>query len=68
MKNFEATVSDDETSEIIFTAQVYAEDAGEAHNKVNAYLQSIGRNDLVIIGPLLIEIGARQLTDVPLLR
>ena len=60
MKNYHATVHDEETNEIIFGAQVYAETSGEAHNKVAKHLTENGKSDVAKIGAVLMEIGHRQ--------
>jgi len=67
MKNYHATVHDEKTNKIIFEAQVYANDPGEAHNKIAQYLVSIGKSDIAEIGAMLMEIGHRRIQDIPLI-
>lgn len=67
MKNYHATVHDEKTNKIIFEAQVYANDAGEAHTKIEKYLHSVGKDDVAKLGAMLIEIGNRRIADIPLI-
>lgn len=67
MKNFHATVHADGTSEVIFEANVSANDAGEAHEKIRQHLFSIGKNDLMNNLRALIEIERRCNPNLPLI-
>ena len=67
MKTYHATVHSEKTNEIIFEAQVYAIDAEEAHTKIEMYLHSVGKDDIAKLGAILMEIGNRRMTDIPLI-
>jgi len=67
MKNYHATVHDKKTNEIIFETQVYANTEGEAHEKINNYLISIGKPEIAALGAMLMEIGDRRMTGIPIL-
>ena len=68
MKNYHATVHDPKTDKIIFEAQVYAENAGSAHDKIAKYLVSIGKPEIAALGAILMEIGDRHMTGVPVIQ
>jgi len=67
MKNYHATVHHPKTNKIIFEAQVYANDPGDAHAKIEKYLTSIGKDDIAKLGAILMEIGSRRMTGIPLI-
>jgi hypothetical protein len=67
MKNFHATVHSDETNEVIFEANVSANDKGEAHEKVRQHLFKTGKANLLNNLRALSEIDRRCNPDLPLI-
>lgn len=67
MKNFHATVHDDETNEIPFEANVIAADTGAAHEKIRQHLLSIGKANLMNNLRVLLEIDHQSNPDLPLI-
>lgn len=64
MKNYHAVVHDKETNDIIFEAQVQANNPGEAQNKIAIYLLSTDKIGLFIKGAMHIERGNRPTPDI----
>lgn len=67
MKNYHAVVHDKETNDIIFEAQVQADNPGEAQNKIVIYLLSIDKIGIFIKGATLIEKENRPTPDILLI-
>lgn len=65
MKNYHAVVHDKETRDIIFEAQVQANNPGEAQNKIALYLLSIDKIGIFVKGAMHIERGDRPAPDIP---
>jgi len=47
MKNYNATIHDIKTTEVIFSANVIASNAGEARKKVRDHLSDVGKHHLL---------------------
>ena len=66
MKNYHATVHADETNEVIFEANVIANNAGKAHEKIRQHLFSIGKANQMNNLRVLLEIDRRCNPRLPL--